>query len=117
MISSPTHFLWVVWCGPQFLHAEECTHFVNDAAYEVSTPIAQEPGWGPEDQDVTLIWELGDGFSCLIRGHIHHNVLCEVVLEHQDVGNSRWFIQLHGHLYAGKIYVQEVQWGCGHYWM
>ena len=26
-------------------------------------------------------------------------------MEHQDIGNSRQLIQLHGHLYAGKIYV------------
>ena len=40
----------------------------------------------PEDQDVTLIQELGDYFSCLIGGHICHNVLHEMVLEHQDIG-------------------------------
>ena len=41
-------------------------------------------------------------------GHLHQYMLRKVVLEHQDVGNFRWFVQLHGHLYAGKIYVQEV---------
>ena len=40
-------------------------------------------------------------------GHICQYVLHEVVLEHQDVGTFRWFVQLHGHLYAGKIYVQD----------
>ena len=39
-----------------------------------------------------------------LGGHIHHNMLCEVILEHQDVGDSRQLIQLNGHLYAGKIY-------------
>ena len=97
--------LWVVWHGLQFLHAEEHTHFVNDAAHKVSAPITQEPGWGSKYWDVTLMQELGNCFSCLIGGQIHHNVLCEVVLEHQDVGNSRWLVQLHGHLYTGKIYV------------
>ena len=33
----------------------ECTHFIDDVAHKVSTPITQEPSWGPEDQDVTLI--------------------------------------------------------------
>ena len=33
----------------------------------------------------------------------------EMVLEHQDVGNSRQFVQLQGNLYAGKIYVQEIE--------
>ena len=32
----------------------------------------------------------------------------EVVLEHQDVGDFRQFVQLHGGLYAGKLYVQET---------
>ena len=39
----PIH-LWVVGCGLQLLHTEEFTHFVNDAAHEVSTLIAQKPG-------------------------------------------------------------------------
>ena len=40
-----------------------------------------------------------------------------MVLEHQDVGNSRQLIKLHGCLYADKIYMQEVQWSGGHYWV
>ena len=102
-------WVWVVWYGPQFLHIEEHTYFVNDAAHEVSTPIAQEPGWGSKDWDVTLIQELGGCFSCLIGDHLHHNMLHEMVLEHQYVGNSRQLVQLHGHLYGGEIYVQGVQ--------
>ena len=42
----------------------------------------------------------------LILGHICQYMLCEVVQVHQDIGNFRQFVQLHGHLYAGKIYVQ-----------
>ena len=38
-----------------------------------------------EDQDVTLIQELGNCSSCLIGGHICHNMLCEMVLEHPDM--------------------------------
>ena len=117
MISPPTHCLWVVWRGLQFLHAEEHTHFVNDAAHKVSTPITLKPGQGPKDQDVTQIQELGNCFSCLIGGHIHHNVLHEMVLEHWDVGDSRQLVQLHGHLYAGEIYMQEVLWSGGHDWV
>ena len=90
---------------------------VNDAAHKVSTLIVQEPGWGSGDQDVTLIQELGNCFSCLIRGHLQHNMLHGVVLEYQDVGDSRQLVQLHGHLYAGKIYMQEVQGSSGHYWV
>ena len=58
-LHQPIH-LWVVQHGPQFPHAEKHTHFINDAAHKVSTPISQEPGWGPEDWDVTLIQKLGD---------------------------------------------------------
>ena len=49
--------------GPQFLHAKDLAHFVNDTVYEVGTSVTQEPGWGPEYQDVTLIQKLGDGFK------------------------------------------------------
>ena len=109
--------LWVVWHGPQFPHTEEFTHFVNDTAHEVSTPITQEPGWGPKDQDLTLIQELGDCFSCLIGGHICHYVLCEMVLEHQDVGDFMQSIQLQVNIYASKVYMQEIHQSSGHNWV
>ena len=54
----PPISLWVIWHCPQLLHAKEHTHFINDAAHEVSTPIAQEPGCGPEDWDIILIRNL-----------------------------------------------------------
>ena len=98
----------------QFLHAKEVTHLINDAAHKISTPITQEPGWGSEDGDVTLIQVLGDCFSCLIGGHICHNMLCEMVLEHQDIGDFRQSIQLQGHLYASKVYMQEVHQSSAH---
>ena len=41
-------------------------------------------------------------------------MLCEVVLEHQDVSDFRWPVQLQGHLYAGKIYMQWIQQSDGH---
>ena len=40
----------------------------------------------PKIRDVTQIQELGNGPSCLIRGHICQYVLHEMVLEHQDIG-------------------------------
>ena len=79
--------------------------------------ITQQPGQGPEDWNVTLKQELGDCFSCLIGGHIWQNVLHEMVLEHQDVGNFRQSVQLQGYLYASKIYMQEVHRSSGHNWV
>ena len=115
-LHQPIH-LWVVWHGLQLHHTEEFTHFVNDAACKVSTSIAQEPGWGPKDWDVTLIWEFSNCFSCLIGDHICHNMLHEMVLEHQDIGNLRWSIQLQGHFYASKTYMQEIHRSSGHKWV
>ena len=115
-LHQPIH-LGMVRHGPQFPHTEEVTHLVNDAAHKVNTPITQEPGQGPRDQDVTLIQELGDCFSCLNGGQICHYVLHEMVLEHQDIGNFRWSIQLHGFLSASQVYMQEVQWSGGHNWV
>ena len=40
-----------------------------------------------------------------------------MVLEHQDIGDFRQFIQLQGCLYAIKVYMQEVHWSCGHNWV
>ena len=40
-----------------------------------------------------------------------------MVLEHQDIGNFRQSIQLQGHLYASKVYMQEVHWSGGHNWV
>ena len=80
----------------------------------VCTPIPQEPGQGPRDWDVTLIQELDDCFSGLIGGHICHCVFHEMVLENQDICNLRQSIQLQGHLYASKVYMQEVHQSSGH---
>ena len=45
--------LWVVWCCPQSFYAKDLTHFLNHTTHEASTSIAQEPGGGPKDRDVT----------------------------------------------------------------
>ena len=37
-----------------------------------------------------------------------------MVLEHQDIGNLRWSVQLQGYLYASKVYMQEVHHSGGH---
>ena len=37
-----------------------------------------------------------------------------MVLEHQDIAQLRWSIQLQGHLYASKVYMQEVHRSGGH---
>ena len=94
---------------------EELTHLVNDAAHKVSTPIDSGAWPGtPKIEDVTLIHELGDCFSCLIGGHICHYVLYEMVLEHQDIGDLRWSVQLQACLYTSKVYMQEVHQSSGH---
>ena len=41
-------------------------------------------------------------------------MFCEMVMEHQDICDLRQSIQLLGHLYASKVYMQEVHWSDGH---
>ena len=84
--------LWVVRHGLQILHAKDLAYLINYTAHEVSISITQEPGQGSKDQNVTLIQALGNCFGGLIRGHICQYMLCEVVLEHQDVSDSRWLV-------------------------
>ena len=81
--------LWVVGCGPQLLHAEDLAHFIDYTAHDVSISVTQEPCWGSKDQNVTMIHVLGNSFGSLIGGHMHQYMLHEVVLEHQDVSDSR----------------------------
>ena len=38
-----------------------------------------------------------------------------MVLENQDIGNLRWFVQLHCGLYTWKVNMEEVQGSGGHY--
>ena len=47
--------LGVVGCGLQSFDANDLAEFLNYATHETSTSIAQEPGQGPEDRDVTSI--------------------------------------------------------------
>ena len=109
----PIH-LGVIGSGLQLLHAKEFAHLTNNAAHEVHTMMTYETGQSSNDLDVTLIQELGNGLCGLVRGHICHNVFCEMVLEHQDVHNLRWSIQLHGHLNTSIVHVQEINWSSGH---
>ena len=62
--------LWVVGHGLQLLHIKDLAHFIDYTAHEVSTSVAQGPGWGSKDWNVTLIQVLGNGFGSLIGGHI-----------------------------------------------
>ena len=41
-------------------------------------------------------------------------MFCEMILEHQDICELRQSIQLQDHLYASKVYMQEVQQSGGH---
>ena len=47
--------LEVVGYGLQSFDAKDLAQLLNYPTYEASTSIAQEPGWGPEDRDVTSI--------------------------------------------------------------
>ena len=69
---------------PRILHILSMTLLIK-----LAPPVTQESGWGPKDQDVTLIQELGDVFGFLIGGHICKYMLHEVVLEHQDISDFR----------------------------
>ena len=80
--------LWVVGHGLQSFYAMDLAHFLNHTAGEASTSITQEPGQGPEDRDVTSVQKFSNGFSCLIRGQIYQHMFSEMVLKHQDIGNS-----------------------------
>ena len=81
--------LWVVGHGPQSFDIKDLAHFLNHTTSEACTPITQEPGQGPEDKDVTLVQKFSNSVSCLIRGHICQHVFLELVLENQDVSDSR----------------------------
>ena len=69
---------------PRILHILLITLLMN------LTPLSLRSLTGaPKMGDVTLIQEFSDGFCGLIRGHICQYMLHELVLEHQDVSNSR----------------------------
>ena len=106
--------LWVVGHGPQSFDAKDIAHFLNHTTSEASTPITQKPGWDPEDRDVTPIQKFSNGFCSLIRGHICQHVFHEVVLENQDIGDSRQLVWLQHGLDACEINMQEIQGSSSH---
>ena len=81
--------LGVVGHSPQSLNAEDLTQFLNNAAGKTSTPVTQEPGWGSKDRDKASIQKFHNDFRSLIGGHICQYIFSEMVLENQDIGNSR----------------------------
>ena len=107
--------LWVVGCGWQSFDTKDLAHFLNHTTGEASTSITQEPGWGPKDRDITLVQKFSDGFCCLMRGHICQHVFCEMVLEHQVIGNSRWLVWLQCGFNACEVSLQEVKGSSSHY--
>ena len=52
-------------------------------------PVTQEPGRGSKDRDKASIQKFSNGFCSLIGGHICQYIFSEMVLENQDIGNSR----------------------------
>ena len=73
----------------QSLDAKDLTQFLNDATGKASTSVTQEPGWGSRDRDIASISKFSESFCSLMGGHIHQYMFSEMVLENQDVGNSR----------------------------
>ena len=47
--------LGVVGHSLQLFDAKDLAQFLNYVTSEANTSIAQEPGWGPEDRDVTSL--------------------------------------------------------------
>ena len=81
--------LWVVGNGMQSFYAKDLAHFLNYTTSETSTSFTQEPGWDPKDRDITSVQKFSNAFCCLIGGNICQHMFHEMVLENQDVGNSR----------------------------
>ena len=54
-ISTSLLVLGVVGRGLQSFDAKDLAQFLNNITGETSTCMAQEPGWGPRDRDVTSI--------------------------------------------------------------
>ena len=81
--------LWVVGHGPQLFYTKDLAHFLNHTTCEASTSITQEPGQGPKDRDVTLLQKFINSFLLFDWGHIFQHMFHEMVLEHQDIGDSR----------------------------
>ena len=81
--------LGVVGCSLQSLNAKDLIQFLNNATGKTSTSVTQEPGWGSKDRDKASIQKFSNGFCSLIGSHICQSILSEMVLENQDIGNSR----------------------------
>ena len=101
--------LWVVGHGLQSFYSKDLAHFLNHTTCEASTSIAQEPGQGPKDRDVTSVQKFSNVFCHLIGGYICQHVLHEMILEHKDIGKSRGLIWLQHGLNACEINMQEIQ--------
>ena len=106
--------LWVVGHGLQSFDAKDLAHFLNHTTSEASTPITQKPVQGPEDRNVTSIQKFSNSLWSLIRGHICQYVFHEVVLENQDVGDSRQLVWLQHGISACEINMQEIQGSSSH---
>ena len=85
---------------PRILHSSSIILLVK------LVPLSfKEPGRGSKDRDVASIQKFSNSFCSLIRGHICYYMFCELVLENQDVGDSRQLVQLQHGLNTCEIYI------------
>ena len=55
-----------------------------------------------------LVEDMCDSFSLLILGNEGHHIPCEVVHENQHIRDAQQLVELHGHLYAGKVDMNQL---------
>ena len=71
--------LSMVRWNPNLPYAPEVTQLFENLTLKIGTSIRQEHGQHSEDWNVSLPQKFGNSLYSLIKGHVHHDVFCEVV--------------------------------------
>ena len=112
---SPFHLsigLSMVRQSPNLLYAYKLTKLSDDVSFKIGPSIAQELGWCYKDQGIALPQKLSNSFHSLIRGHIHHVMLCKMVTKDEKVHHVWQLNQLQHCSIAGKVIMQKHE-RCG----
>ena len=101
--------LGVVWQSSHLPTIHELAQLTDDVALKGGSSVTQELGWCFKDYDVALPQKFSNSFCHLIRGHICHNVSCEVVTKDQNIHYMCGSVWFHCHLNASEIHMKQLQ--------
>ena len=80
----------------------------TSAEVKFAALVTEQFSWCAKHWDELLIENLRNSFCFLVFGDECHCISCEMICEDQDIFDAWQLIELHGCLYAGEVYMNQL---------